>query len=168
MSNRCRIDAKSTPQKGRARWIRGWGPGGLCLINPSQELWLPSAYHCVDDNSQQGAIKLPLCVRVSIAPGLLDAAHQKQPIFTNVPTFREKLNQKFRKGVGGQRGLARGNPLKARDSGLFSVPFLLCPFRRRGTNFWRTFWALFGGFVCRQPPPANPLSLRHDNKISRQ
>ena len=33
---RCRIDAKSTPEEGRARRIRGWGPGGLCLINPSQ------------------------------------------------------------------------------------------------------------------------------------
>ena len=32
--NRCRIDAESTPEEGRARWIRGWGPGGLCLINP--------------------------------------------------------------------------------------------------------------------------------------
>ena len=28
------IDAKSTPEEGRARRIRGWGPGGLCLINP--------------------------------------------------------------------------------------------------------------------------------------
>ena len=34
---RCRIDAKSTPEEGRARRIRGWGPGGLCLINPSQK-----------------------------------------------------------------------------------------------------------------------------------
>ena len=36
MSNRCWIDANSTPEEGRARRIRGWGPGGLCLINPSQ------------------------------------------------------------------------------------------------------------------------------------
>ena len=34
--NRCRIDAKSTPEEGRARRIRGWGLGRLCLINPSQ------------------------------------------------------------------------------------------------------------------------------------
>ena len=37
---RCQIDAKSTPEEGRARWIRGWGPGGLCLINPSQIMML--------------------------------------------------------------------------------------------------------------------------------
>ena len=34
MSNRCWIDAKSTPEVVRARQIRGWGPGVLCLINP--------------------------------------------------------------------------------------------------------------------------------------
>ena len=32
MLNRC----QSTPEEGRARRIRGWGPGGLCLISPSQ------------------------------------------------------------------------------------------------------------------------------------
>ena len=36
MSNRCWIDAKSTPEEGKARRIRGWGPGGLCLKSPSQ------------------------------------------------------------------------------------------------------------------------------------
>ena len=36
MSNWCCIDAKSTLEEGRARRIRGWGLGGLCLINPSQ------------------------------------------------------------------------------------------------------------------------------------
>ena len=37
MSNQCWIDAKSTPEKRRrARRIRGWAPGILCLINPSQ------------------------------------------------------------------------------------------------------------------------------------
>ena len=29
---RCRIDATSTSEEGRARRIRGWGPGGLPLI----------------------------------------------------------------------------------------------------------------------------------------
>ena len=29
---RCQID----PEEGKARQIQGWGPGGLCLINPSQ------------------------------------------------------------------------------------------------------------------------------------
>ena len=70
-----------------------------------------------------------------------------------------EIIQKFRKGVGGQRGLARGNPSKAGDSGLFSVPFFLCPLRRRDT-FLKNCLALFGGFVCRQPPPANPFSKR--------
>ena len=37
------------------------------------------------------------------------------------------------------------------------MPLFLCPLRRRGTNYWRVFWAVFGGCVCRQPPPANPL-----------
>ena len=37
MSNRCQIDTKSTPDEGRARRIRGWGLGGLCLINPSMQ-----------------------------------------------------------------------------------------------------------------------------------
>ena len=46
--------------------------------------------------------------------------------------FVSPFCQKFRKGVGGQRGLARGNPLKARDSGLFSVPFSLPPLGEGG------------------------------------
>ena len=50
--------------------------------------------------------------------------------------------QKFRKGVGGQRGLARGNPSKARDSGLFSVPYFL-----------ENFSALSFG-LCLSPTPA--------------
>ena len=66
--------------------------------------------------------------------------------------------RKFRKGVGGQRGLARRNPSKTRDLGLFSVPFFLCALRRMGTHFWRTFWALFGGLFVANPPPANPFS----------
>ena len=35
------FDAKSTSEEGRARRIRGWGPGGLCLINSS----FPLKYH---------------------------------------------------------------------------------------------------------------------------
>ena len=61
-------------------------------------------------------------------------------------------NQKFRKGVGGQRGLARRNPSKARDLGLFSVPFFLCLLRRMGTHFWRSFGVLLG--VCLSPTPS--------------
>ena len=70
---------------------------------------------------------------------------------------REGLYQKFRKGVGGQRGLARGSPSKARDSGLFSVPFFLCPLRRRRTNFRRTFWTLFEGLFVANPLPPTPF-----------
>ena len=60
------------------------------------------------------------------------------------------IYQKFRKGVGGQRGLARGNPSFARDSGVFSVPFFLCPFRRRGTR----------SFVANPLPPTPFRNLR--------
>ena len=66
-------------------------------------------------------------------------------------------SQKFRQGVGGQRGLAWRDPLKARDSGLFSIPFSLCPLRRRGTHFWRTFGVLFGGSFVANPLPPTPF-----------
>ena len=56
------------------------------------------------------------------------------------------------KRVGRLRGLARGNPSHARYSGLFSAPFFLCPLRRRGTHFCRTFLALFGGLFVANPP----------------
>ena len=69
----------------------------------------------------------------------------------------QNKHQKFRKGVGRQRGLARGNPSYTRDSGLFSVPFFLCPLTRRGTNFWRTFWALLGGLFVANPFPPTPF-----------
>ena len=62
------------------------------------------------------------------------------------------LFQKFREGVGGQRGLARGILHMQEIQASF-----LCPLVRGGKNFWRIVWALFGGFVCRQPPPANPF-----------
>ena len=70
------------------------------------------------------------------------------------------FGQKFRKGVGGQRGLARRNPSKTRDLGLFSVPFFLCPLRNMGTHFWRTFWALFGGLFVANPIPPTPFRNR--------
>ena len=65
-------------------------------------------------------------------------------------------DQKFRKGVGGQRGLARRKPSNPRDLGLFSVPFFLCPLRRMGTHFWRTFGLFFGVF-CLSPTPSRNL-----------
>ena len=77
--------------------------------------------------------------------------------FKNARSSLKQLFQKFRKGVGEQRGLARGNPSKARDSGLFSVPFFLYPLRRMGTHLWRTFWALFGGLFVANPFPPTPF-----------
>ena len=41
---------------------------------------------------------------------------------------------------------------------LFCTVFSLRLLKGRGTHFWRTSWAPFWGFVCRQPPPANPFS----------
>ena len=59
----------------------------------------------------------------------------------------------FKKGLA-DRGGWREEILLLLEIGLISVPSFLCPLRRRGTYFWRIFW----GFVCRQPPPANPFS----------
>ena len=80
-----------------------------------------------------------------------------QQEFPRASGCRGPINQKFRRGVGGQRGLARGNPSKARASGLFFVHFCLCSPRRRGTNFWRTFWTLFGGLFVANPLPPTPF-----------
>ena len=82
----------------------------------------------------------------------------------------KEICQKFRKGVGGQRGLARRNPSCARDSGLFSVPFFLCPLEEGGTHFWRTFLVLSGGlFVTNPLPPtpflSGPLRLRVQSRL---
>ena len=62
-------------------------------------------------------------------------------------------NQKFRKGVGGQRVLARRNPSKARDLGLFSAPFFLCPLRRMGSHTSGELFGLSLG-VCLSPTPS--------------
>ena len=87
--------------------------------------------------------------------------------WTSLASWRQgpvdiRFDQKFRKGVGEQRGLARGNPWKARDSGLFSVPFFLCPLRRRGHisgEFFGLFWA-----VCLSPTPSRqPLFETSDS-----
>ena len=68
----------------------------------------------------------------------------------------------FRKGVGGQRGLARRSPSNPRDLGLFSVPFFLCPLRRTGTYFWRTFGLFLGCLFVANPLPPTPFrNLRY-------
>ena len=70
----------------------------------------------------------------------------------------EQISQRSRKGVGGQRGLAQGNPSRTTDSGLFPAPLFLCPLRkRRRTQFWGTFFAVFWALVGRQPPSCQPL-----------
>ena len=56
----------------------------------------------------------------------------------------------FEKGLADRRGY--------REEILPMPHFFLCPLRRRGTYFWRTFFGCFWGSVCRQPPPANPFS----------
>ena len=71
--------------------------------------------------------------------------------------------QKFRKGVGGQRGLARWTPWCARGSGLFSVPFFLCPLRRRGTHFWRTFCRFLR--VCLSPTSSRQPLFETSDKL---
>ena len=53
--------------------------------------------------------------------------------------------------------MARRNPSKARDLGLFSVPFFLCPLRRMGAHFRRIFGALFGGLFVANPFPPTPF-----------
>ena len=64
-----------------------------------------------------------------------------------VRNIQSSPNQKFRKGVGGQRGLAQGNPSHTTTSGLVSASFFLCPLMSRRTQFWGTsfavVWALF-------------------------
>ena len=70
--------------------------------------------------------------------------------------FPKAINQKFRKGVGGQRGLTRGNHSYARDSGLFSVPFFLCPLGEGGHNSGDLFW-LFLGVRLSPTPSRQPL-----------
>ena len=78
--------------------------------------------------------------------------------FPKTPFGRYRLCQRFRKGVGGQRGLGQGNPSHAIDSGLFSASFFLRPLMSRRTPFSGTFFAVFLGAVDRQPHPANPFS----------
>ena len=51
--------------------------------------------------------------------------------------------QKFRQGVGGQRGLARGDPSHAKGSDLVLCPFSYSSLRKRGTPFWGSIFAVF-------------------------
>ena len=74
--------------------------------------------------------------------------------------------QKFQKGVGGQRGLAPKNLDMPGVEASFLHPFFLCPLRRRGRHFWRTFLAVFGGLLVANSLPPSPFSkrLKEDRK----
>ena len=55
--------------------------------------------------------------------------------------------QKFRKGVGGQRGLSRRNP------SYFLYPFSYAPLGKGGHISGELYWAVFG--VCLSPTPSS-------------
>ena len=57
---------------------------------------------------------------------------------------------------GRQKGLARGDPSYARGSDLFSAQLFLCPLRRRGTQFWDLFCAVFWALLGANPLPPTP------------
>ena len=72
------------------------------------------------------------------------------------------LFQKFRKGVGGQRGLPRGNPSKTRNSGLFLYPFSYAPLGEWGHISGELFGPFLG--VCLSPTPSRqPLFETSDS-----
>ena len=57
------------------------------------------------------------------------------------PYCKRFWNQKFRKGVGGQKGLARGDPPYARDS----CPFSYATLWREADTILESFFALYFG-----------------------
>ena len=61
-------------------------------------------------------------------------------------------NQKFRKGVDGQRRLARGNPPCARDSGLLFCALFPTPLGEGGHISGELIWRFFG--LCLSPTPS--------------
>ena len=68
--------------------------------------------------------------------------------------------EKFRKGVGRQRGLAE-EILQRPEShqASFLYPFSLCPLGRREAHFWKLSGLFFWGGVCLSPTPSRqPLS----------
>ena len=77
----------STPDEGKAWWIRGWGLGGLCLINPSQ----------VDPTGCPGVTKFPMdpAVLKTLRDSELlrrSAFHYTAQIFYSVnPSLRETM-----------------------------------------------------------------------------
>ena len=67
--------------------------------------------------------------------------------------FVPRISQKFRKGVGGQSGLARGKILHMPEiQASFLYPFSYALLGEGGTHFWKTFWLFLG--VCLSPTPS--------------
>ena len=78
-------------------------------------------------------------------------------------------NQSFRKGVGGQRGLAQGNPAHTIDSGHSSAPFSYAPLSVAEHTFGGDFLLLQFGRSCSPTPSRQPLfetSEKTDKSIS--
>ena len=93
-------------------------------------------------------------------PATNPGSSQDQPdkkVYVYVP-FSCLPNQKCRGGVGGERGLARGNPSSTIDSGLFPAPFSCPPYEEGATISGELiFCCIFGPVGC-QPPLTNPFS----------
>ena len=91
-------------------------------------------------------------------------------ICCNIHGFILEFCQKFQKGVGGQRGLPRGNPSKTRKiQASFLYPFSYAFLGKWGHISGELLKALFGGlFVSQHPsplPPKLPFSER-SNSVS--
>ena len=97
MSNQCRIDAKSTPDEGRARRIRGWGLGWLCLINPSQS-WTSKRRgpKCPREICTKKFAFRSVC-RLSLWPFDCNGHIAGQPRKGNVDKMSEKCRKNVRK-----------------------------------------------------------------------
>ena len=67
-----------------------------------------------------------------------------------------RIFQKFRKRVGGQRGLAQGNPFHTINSGLCSAPFFYAPLSRR-TQSWGAFLLLVWALLVANALPPTPF-----------
>ena len=59
-------------------------------------------------------------------------------------------------------GVGATKPFKDQRFRPLCCPVFLCPFRRMGTHFWRTFWALFMGLFVANPLPETPLRNLRD------
>ena len=129
--------------------------GFLMLVKPLQSLGKEGKSA---QNSRKNPCKKKTCKKINI-------------VLLRLPPY--PLSEVSKRG-GGQRGLVRGDPSYAADSGLFSAPFSYPPPLRKGTQFGGPFFGCILGPARRQPPPANPLSkllplaLSDTSNLSRQ